>query len=441
MKFRERLWRPWPPGTRYLLSVSRAGKTCVIALPPALLWCLAALVPASLAVGVAGAAYFAFHDAVARALIEHAAAAQATAEDRLAEERGRFDAVNSQRLIEHTGFERRLGDLLTREARLEQHDAIVIALASEMANAGDRSAMKRASNALQAIEITAPSKQPTLVRRTENSAIISYAPAPDVEWAAEPAKPLLRPATLTVAAMNPEIDAKARLDLAGMALTRLESGQMVSLASIDRAAADAFRRKSAILAEAGLDPGRFASAKAVVHAPLASVELGPDAPPFDRTATRVFRDVANVQELHTALAYAPLRKPLLGDAEVTSPFGYRRDPFLGRPMLHPGVDLLETYGAQVHATGAGRVVHAGSAGGYGTMVEIDHGGGLMTRYAHLSEVDVQEGQEVIQGAVLGRLGSTGRSTGPHLHYEVRVEGEPVDPGRFLRAGEGLDEAN
>ena len=109
---------------------------------------------------------------------------------------------------------------------------------------------------------------------------------------------------------------------------------------------------------------------------------------------------------------------------VTSPFGYRADPFLGRLALHPGVDLAEAYGAEIHAAAAGRVVHAGPAGGYGNMVEIDHGNGLATRYAHMSETLVEEGQEVDKGAVLGRLGSTGRSTGPHLHYEVRVDGEP-----------------
>jgi murein DD-endopeptidase MepM/ murein hydrolase activator NlpD len=76
-------------------------------------------------------------------------------------------------------------------------------------------------------------------------------------------------------------------------------------------------------------------------------------------------------------------------------------------------------------------------GGYGNMVEIDHGNGLATRYGHMSEILVEEGEEVEAGAALGRIGSTGRSTGPHLHYEVRVDGEPVDPTRFLRAGDGL----
>ena len=137
------------------------------------------------------------------------------------------------------------------------------------------------------------------------------------------------------------------------------------------------------------------------------------------------------------MSYMPVRDPLLGDASVSSPFGYRSDPFLGRPALHPGVDLVQPFGSDIRATAAGRVTHAGWMGGYGNMVEIDHGNGLATRYGHMSEIAVQEGDEVGFGKVLGKIGSTGRSTGPHLHYEVRVDGEPVDPERFLNAREAL----
>jgi len=132
-----------------------------------------------------------------------------------------------------------------------------------------------------------------------------------------------------------------------------------------------------------------------------------------------------------------VRAPLVGEALVSSPFGYRIDPFLGKPELHPGVDLVQDFGSAVRATAGGRVTHAGPMGGYGDMVEIDHGNGLVTRYGHLSEILVSEGDEVAPGAPIGRLGSTGRSTGPHLHYEVRVDGEPVDPERFLEAGQPL----
>jgi murein DD-endopeptidase MepM/ murein hydrolase activator NlpD len=174
-----------------------------------------------------------------------------------------------------------------------------------------------------------------------------------------------------------------------------------------------------------------------VGGPFIPVAVDKDAPAFDKAVSSVERNLIVEDQLRRAVPFMPIRRPLNGEAEVSSPFGYRPDPFLGRLALHPGMDLVQAYGSTVKATGAGRVVHAGPMGGYGNMVEIDHGGGLSTRYGHMSEILVEEGQMVAQGAALGRLGSTGRSTGPHLHYEVRVDGEPVDPTRFLRAGSGL----
>jgi murein DD-endopeptidase MepM/ murein hydrolase activator NlpD len=102
--------------------------------------------------------------------------------------------------------------------------------------------------------------------------------------------------------------------------------------------------------------------------------------------------------------------------------------------MHTGIDLRGETGEPVYATAAGRVTNAGRDGGYGNMVEIDHGYGLATRFGHLSEIDVKVGQTVRIGQVIGKIGSTGRSTGPHLHYETRINGEPVNPQKFLRAG-------
>jgi len=109
------------------------------------------------------------------------------------------------------------------------------------------------------------------------------------------------------------------------------------------------------------------------------------------------------------------------------------DPFFRALAMHTGVDLRSNMGEPVRATAAGKVVVAGWSGGYGKMVEIDHGNGLATRYGHLSTIEVTEGQTVHLYQVIGRVGSTGRSTGPHLHYETRVDGDAVDPQKFLRA--------
>ena len=102
--------------------------------------------------------------------------------------------------------------------------------------------------------------------------------------------------------------------------------------------------------------------------------------------------------------------------------------------MHSGIDFRGATGEPVFAAASGRIVHAGPLGGYGLLVEVDHGNGLSSRYAHLSRIEVREGDLVGVGQRVGRIGSTGRSTGPHLHYETRINGEAVDPMRFLRAG-------
>jgi murein DD-endopeptidase MepM/ murein hydrolase activator NlpD len=117
---------------------------------------------------------------------------------------------------------------------------------------------------------------------------------------------------------------------------------------------------------------------------------------------------------------------------VTSTFGWRHDPIDGHVRFHRGIDLRAAYGALVASPAAGRVVFAGVHGGYGLTVVVEHPGGVRTRYAHLSAAEVSVGDAVRAGQVIGRAGQSGRATGPHLHFEVLVEGEPVDPQPWLR---------
>jgi murein DD-endopeptidase MepM/ murein hydrolase activator NlpD len=115
----------------------------------------------------------------------------------------------------------------------------------------------------------------------------------------------------------------------------------------------------------------------------------------------------------------------------------RTDPFRRRPAMHTGIDFRAPTGQPARATAGGTVISAGYNRGYGNMVEIDHGNGLTTRFAHLSKVLVKKGQTIAKGDTVGQTGSTGRSTGPHLHYEVRVNGRAIDPMTFIRAGDQL----
>ena len=117
--------------------------------------------------------------------------------------------------------------------------------------------------------------------------------------------------------------------------------------------------------------------------------------------------------------------------QISSTFGYRLDPINRHLSLHPGCDLCASYGTPVFATARGVVTSAGYDGDYGNCVEIDHGGGISTKFAHLSKIEVTLGQKIDRGKSVGRVGSTGRSTGSHLHYEVHVNNQPVNPAKYL----------
>ncbi len=123
--------------------------------------------------------------------------------------------------------------------------------------------------------------------------------------------------------------------------------------------------------------------------------------------------------------------PPIENINYTSNFGYRIDPFNGHQTFHEGVDFAAETGTTINAAASGKVIYADFHPAYGKSVEIDHGNGLVTRYAHGSELLVKEGDLVVRGQRISRVGSTGRSTGPHLHFEVRLNGVPQNPARFL----------
>lgn len=144
-------------------------------------------------------------------------------------------------------------------------------------------------------------------------------------------------------------------------------------------------------------------------------------------------DPSRLARLEQLIARMPFAAPLLHYA-TNSPFGIRRDPFDGERAFHPGIDLEAEYGEAVYTTAPGIVDFAGLDGAYGRMIEINHGNGIQTRYAHLSRILVRVGDRVDEHQRIGSVGSTGRSTGPHLHYEVRIDGRPLNPAKFLAAG-------
>ena len=183
---------------------------------------------------------------------------------------------------------------------------------------------------------------------------------------------------------------------------------------------------------------------------LAKAEMGAMGGPFislDDQARReaeisdgigtVHATLEQERKARAAVAGLPLVKPMGNIAGISSFFGYRKDPLRQALAFHGGIDFKGPYGEPVLATSAGKITWAGSHGPYGNLVEIFHDNGVSTRYGHLRSVNVSLDQNIARGDIIGWMGSTGRSTGPHLHYETRVNGRVIDPHKFWRTQDDL----
>lgn len=207
---------------------------------------------------------------------------------------------------------------------------------------------------------------------------------------------------------------------------KLERDQLAFVDQATAAAEARYRDTQALVHRLGLDTGRFVGQSSIaMGGPL---EPAGGEPKFQE----LFLSWKKVEQLEKGLASLPSFHPV-ARMSYTSSFGVRYDPFNGHTAMHAGVDLAGSRGEPIYATADGVVHTAGWGGAYGNMIDIGHGKGIATRYGHLSRLLVRAGDRVKKGEVIGRMGSTGRSTGTHLHYEVRVDGRAVNPMPFLRA--------
>lgn len=220
-----------------------------------------------------------------------------------------------------------------------------------------------------------------------------------------------------------------------LSLKDLEHEQITRIQSLTAGASETADAIQTILRRTGFDvvadAGSETDSDMAIGGPF--VEPVDLSDPFEDSMHDLDTALERLDSARRTARKLPFGNPSPG-SNITSRFGNRTDPFLGRLALHAGIDFRASTGTEIRSTGAGTVVTAGRNGGYGNMVEIDHGDGLTTRYAHLSRVLVKVGDHVGASDPVGLSGTTGRSTGPHLHYEVRRDGKAVDPMRFLTAG-------
>ena len=218
-------------------------------------------------------------------------------------------------------------------------------------------------------------------------------------------------------------------------LAEVEARQIAYVEKLTRFADQRAASASKAIRRLGLNPATMlSSARGAQGGPFEKFNIND--PRFERLGLSLARMDALERGLESIPQFMPADR-----ASISSGFGYRRDPFNGGGAMHAGLDFRGPHGAPIFAAADGVVSYVGYKGGYGKTVEISHGNGLMTRYAHMSRYSAQLGQQVAAGRLIGAIGSTGRSTGPHLHFEVRINNRAVNPRPFLeRAPHVLKEA-
>ena len=393
--------RRWAAG----YTLGHAGRQ--LRLGPIAFWVVVGTLVVMAVWSITTATYFAFREDVLTRLIARQAEMQFGYEDRIAELRGRIDRISGRQLIDQEQYEQKLEQILRRQSALE-------------ARAG---AVGEATGSIKQPARTLPLK-PSLLN--DKGAFLMPL---DRGASSDPRTSILAKGTGGISG------ALARLQAS---LDRVEQRQSATLSSMAETYDSKARRIRGVLADLGVDLGRGASVEGGVGGPFVPVVLNKEALGFERQLHRIKQARAMVARLTNAVSSIPLRKPVDGDIDPASGFGVRIDPFTSSPAMHTGLDLHGETGDPVRATADGKVTSAGWSGGYGRVIDIDHGNGMSTRYGHLSAIDVRVGQSIRTGQIIGRIGSTGRSTGPHLHYETRVRGGAVDPQKFLRAGQKLD---
>ncbi|MEZ5744247.1 MAG: peptidoglycan DD-metalloendopeptidase family protein [Sphingomonadaceae bacterium] len=223
-------------------------------------------------------------------------------------------------------------------------------------------------------------------------------------------------------------------------LARLEARQLAFVERLTHFADQRAERAASAIRKLGLNPNAMiamAEGEDAKGGPLIELVTGNDGK-LDPRFRRLGVSLARMDALERSLAGIPQVDPANKEF-ISSGFGYRSDPFTGGGAFHSGLDFKGPRGAPIYAAANGTVSFAGVKQGYGKCIEIDHGNGLMTRYAHMSRYNAVLGQKVAAGDHIGAIGSTGRSTGPHLHFEVRVNERAVNPKPFLEASRNVQQ--
>ncbi|MCX7304669.1 MAG: M23 family metallopeptidase [Hyphomicrobiales bacterium] len=379
---------------------------------------LAGSVLAAMAVGyLLATSYLVLRDDLIDATTARQARIQQAYEDRISALRAQVDRITSRQVLDQQLMETKVGELLDRQSKLTQRhgrigplleraEAEAASLPSAIASPPDGSDRRAAIDGQ-----TGP---------TGTVALASAADAPFALWS-----------TRNSAAQGET--AADRADRVFVAIYKsLSTIETEQLSRINAIADDAYKTADAIssaLEDAGLKADSDDD-RSAMGGPLVAIDSPAQ---FDSKVKELDEALDLLDRMKSQARSLPIANPSPGHS-ISSTFGVRRDPLLGTPAMHSGMDFRAPIGSSARVTADGTVIKAGWNGGYGRMVEVKHANGFTTRYGHLSKILVAEGQKLSAGDVVGNVGSSGRSTGPHLHYEVRRNGDALNPVRFIKVG-------
>ncbi len=417
----------------HTITITKGGKSQKFTLRPAYFAAICGLLAIFVISYLGATAYLVMRDDLIGASLARQARIQHEYEERIATLRSRLDLVTSRQLLEQQAVETRVQELVNRQSALGSRSNIY----------GD--VLKRAAvSGVAPIEVTIPKTRPTgasskqpdrgittgSVLRTKKLRLgaLSGTKSPFTNSILDLGAPSTQGSASSFAYLR---DTNGVFTSVENSLREVEVQQISTLKELRSKAIGKTREIAGILQNIGISLP--SSTTKNIGGPL--IELGKPGE-FDTNITALDKALSNLNKARQTVSRLPVGSPVPGQTR-TSGFGRRIDPILHRAAMHSGLDFKAPRGFPVRATGAGKVVKAGYQGGYGRMVEIFHGNGLTTRYAHMSRVSVKIGQKIRSGAIVGKVGSTGRSTGPHLHYEVRHGGKAQNPARYVRAGARL----
>ena len=388
-------------------------------------WLVAAVGSAFAAIAIGyllATTYLVLRDDLIDATTARQARLQQAYEDRISALRAQVDRITSRQMLDQQLMETKVGELIERQTQIRERHGRLAPMSDRF---GGESALPAA--------VPLPPNKPDLRAALDGvgsgqEALADAAQAPFSFWSTRSSSALGESSTGTSTA-----DRADRLFVAiNQSLRTIESEQLSRINALARDAYQTADAISSVLQDAGLGAGE---SKGGIGGPLVPID---NPALFDSKVKELDEALDLLDRMKSEARRLPIANPSPGHS-VSSTFGVRKDPLLGTPAMHSGMDFRAPMGSEAHVTAPGTVISAGWNGGYGRMVEVRHAGGFTTRYGHLSKILVKEGQELSAGDVVGKVGSSGRSTGPHLHYEVRRNGDALNPVRFLKAGKKVSQ--